>query len=101
MPKCLKFLMFSGCERFCSKLHKALGEDSDGAPIWESSEVAVYCNALKMHVYLLVQMSELYQSIACQHSASNAMTSPKKGKRKTKSKASADKLGKSSLILIF
>ena len=93
--------LFSGCERFCSRLHKALEEESSQMPLWESSEVSTYLNALKMHVYLLVQMSELYQSSSQQNSASNAMVSPIKSKRKTKSKSTAGHLGRSTCNDLF
>jgi len=74
-------------------LHKVLEEEINGKPLWESPEVSTYLNVLKMHVYLLVQFSELYQSLSQQSAAANAMVSPKKGKRRTKSKSTADKLG--------
>ena len=46
-----------------------------------------------MIIYLLVQMSDMYQSSARQSAISSRGLSPKKGKKKVKSKDNADQLG--------
>ena len=68
-----------------------LNRVNDGGKILEASQCAKYQNALKMNVYLLVQLAEQYHSASMQNMS---LATPSKGKKQNKTKGFENNLGK-------
>ncbi|CAK8698150.1 unnamed protein product [Clavelina lepadiformis] len=83
-------LLTKACERFSNTLHQMLNRVNDGGKILEASQCAKYQNALKMNVYLLVQLAEQYHSASMQNMS---LATPSKGKKQNKTKGFENNLG--------